>query len=117
MNISNAQYQKVPLDGDGVPIPGIAYRAVTGTVTLGTNTATDDVTIPKNCIGIEFWATVAFGFLGIGPTAGTEVTCLANQIYRVGALGSPGTWKAFFDRNVTTPGTVNYILHMGAENG
>jgi hypothetical protein len=108
------EFARLPLDGNGNPI-NTAYKAITGTVTLATNTATDDVTLPKGTLMIEFWATVAFGFLGIGSASGTEVTCLANQIYKVGCAGTNGTWKAFFDRNVTTPGTVNYILHMGAQ--
>lgn len=108
------EFARLPLDGNGHPAT-VAYRGVTGTVTLATNTATDDVTLPKGTIAIEFWATVAFGFLGVGPTAGTEITMLANTPYQVGCMGTDGTWKAFFDRNVTTPGTVNYILHMGAQ--
>lgn len=112
-NLSN-QLSRLPLDGNGNPAP-LAYRGLTGVVTLATNTATDDVTLPKGCLAIEFWSTAVFGFLGVGATAGTEVTCLANQVYQVGCMGTDGTWKAFFDRNVTTPGTVNYILHMGSE--
>lgn len=106
---------RLPLDGNGHPVP-VGYRAITGTVTLATGTATDDVTLPKGALMITFWSDVAFGFLGVGPTAGSEATCLANQQYKAGCAGTDGTWKAFFDRNVTTPGTVNYIIHMGATN-
>ena len=108
-------FARLPRDGNGDPMP-VAYRVTTGVVTLATGTGTDDVTLPKGAIFIEFWSDVAFGFLGVGPTAGTEVTCLASHVYGVGCAGTNGTWKAFFDRNVTTPGTVNYIIHMGAEN-
>lgn len=109
------QFARLPLDGNGHPAQ-LAYRTITGTVTLATGTSTDDVTLPKGALAIEFWATVAFGFLGVGATAGTEVACLANYVYQVGCMGTDGTWKARFDRNVTTPGTVNYIIHMGAED-
>lgn len=108
-------FARLPLDGNGQPIQG-AYRIVTGTVTLGTGTGTDDVTLPKGALAISFWSTVAYGFLGIGEASGTEVVMLANVVYTFGCAGTPGTWKAFFDRNVTTPGTVSYALHMGAEN-
>lgn len=107
------QFVTLPRDGNG-NFAALAYKATTGTLTLATGTATDDLVIPKGCIAISFWATVAFGFLGVGTSSGTEVACLASTVYTVGTMGADGsTLKAFFDRNVTTPGTVNYILHMG----
>lgn len=108
-------FGRLPRDGNGEPIQ-VASRCVTGVVTLSSSTGTDDVTLPKGALMIEFWSTVAFGFLGIGAEAGTEAACLADVTYRCGCAGTDGTWKAFFDRNSSTAGTVNYIIHMGAEN-
>lgn len=109
------EMSRLPLDANG-NVGQLAYRCITGTLTLATNTATDDLTLPKGALAVTFWATVAYGFLGIGATSGTEVTMLANQVYTFGCMGTDGTWKAYFDRNVTTPATVNYVIQMGATN-
>lgn len=106
---------RLPRDGNGNPVP-VAYRVTTGTVTLGSGTNADDVTLPKGALAIEFWSTVAFGFLGVGESAGTEVDCIASRVYQVGCAGTDGTWKAFFDQGSGGAGTVHYIIHMGATN-
>ena len=106
---------RLPRDGNGQSVQ-IAYKATTGTKTLATGTGTDDVTLPKGTLAISFWSTGPFGFLGIGASSGTEVTCMANVVFTFGCAGTDGTWKAFFDLNTTASGTLNYVLHMGATN-
>lgn len=106
---------RLPRDGNGNSVQ-TAYKVTTGAVALGSGTDVDDVTLPKGALMIQFWSTVAFGFLGIGAAAGTEVDCIASQVFSVGCAGTDGTWKAFFDQGSGGAGTVNYIIHMGAVN-
>lgn len=106
---------RLPRDGNGFPVP-VAYKTTTGKVTLGSGTDVDEVTLPKGALGIKFWATVAFGFLGVGETAGVEVDMFANQVHFAGCAGTDGTWKAFFDQGSGGAGTLNYMIYMGATN-
>ena len=108
-------YGILPRDGRGEPIP-TGSHADTGVVTSGTGTGTDDVTLPKGALEIVFWATAAFDFLGVGAASGTQITCLANQVYSIGCAGTDGTWKAYFNTSGGSSTSINYYIVMGAEN-
>lgn len=108
------QFGRLPVDGNGNPIP-TGDHVTTGTVTSGTGTGTDDVTLPKGALEIHFWATGAFEFGGVGTSAGTYVTMLASAVHVAACAGTNGSWKAYFNTSGGSSVTINYMIVMGAK--